>query len=428
MRNCKKSICIALSVSLILCLMPWKQLDANISDAEEHSVSNPRVEDSISTWDCIYFGYYYQSNDIVKEPIKWRVLSVDGDDAFLLADKNLAYQYYYSKWNEEISWEICSLRTWLNEDFYNEAFPTDFQKNSVKISNVVNKDNPEYGTTGGNDTQDRIYIPSVDEMTNPTYGFVEEYAENSTRLSSTTEYALNTSPSDTMFEIEDDYWLRSPGDESIYVCIVNGVSGELYIKGTHPNPNGFNVYVRPCLHLDLSSSEWSYAGTVSSNGEENALPSPTPFPTATPTPTPTVKPTPTVTPTVTPTQTPSNTQTPDVDNKTTPQPTNHKSISPTSTTVTAPSKPTKLSAKNNKKKTVTLTWKKVKGAKGYQVQYAVNTVFSKRKTKTTTKTKLVVKSLKKRKTYSFRVRAYKLDGKKKIYGKWSTVKRVKIKK
>ena len=100
---------------------------------------------------------------------------------------------------------------------------------------------------------------------------------------------------------------------------------------------------------------------------------------------------------------------------------------PKTTPVTAPSKPTKLSVKNNKKKTVTLTWKKVKGAKGYQVQYAYNEPFSK-KTKTTTKTKLVVKSLKKKKTYSFRVRAYKLDGKKKVYGKWSTVKKVKIKK
>lgn len=100
---------------------------------------------------------------------------------------------------------------------------------------------------------------------------------------------------------------------------------------------------------------------------------------------------------------------------------------PTPTPVTAPSKPTKLSAKNNKKKIVTITWKKVKGAKGYQVQYAYSEPFSK-KTKTTTKTKLVVKSLKKRKTYSFRVRAYKLDGKKKVYGKWSTVKKVKIKK
>ena len=61
-----------------------------------YGLSNPVVCDGVSTWDCIYFGNYWQNdtngdgkadqND-EKEPIKWRVLSVDGDDAFLLADQ-----------------------------------------------------------------------------------------------------------------------------------------------------------------------------------------------------------------------------------------------------------------------------------------------------------------------------------------------------
>lgn len=87
----------------------------------------------------------------------------------------------------------------------------------------------------------------------------------------------------------------------------------------------------------------------------------------------------------------------------------------------------KLKVKNKKKKSVTLSWKKVVGAKGYWLQYATNKKFKKKKSKFVKKTKYTVKKLKRKKKYYFRVRAYKLDGKKKVYGKWSGVKKVKIK-
>ena len=71
---------------------------------------------------------------------------------------------------------------------------------------------------------------------------------------------------------------------------------------------------------------------------------------------------------------------------------------------------------------------KVTGAKGYQLQYALNKKFKKKKSIQTKKTKYTIKKLKKKKTYYIRVRAYKMNGKKKVYGKWSKVKKVKIKK
>ena len=91
------------------------------------------------------------------------------------------------------------------------------------------------------------------------------------------------------------------------------------------------------------------------------------------------------------------------------------------------SKVTKLKVKNKKKKKVVVSFNKVSGAKGYQIQYAKNKKFTKgKKSKTTKKVKYTVKNLKKKQTYYFRVRAYKLvDGVKK-YGKWSAVKKVKI--
>ena len=96
--------------------------------------------------------------------------------------------------------------------------------------------------------------------------------------------------------------------------------------------------------------------------------------------------------------------------------------------ITAPSKVKLTSAKNGKGKKLTVKWKKVTGAKGYQLQYALNKKFKKKKIVQTKKTKSTIKKLKKKKTYYIRVRAYKMNGRKKVYGKWSTVKKVKIKK
>ena len=85
-------------------------------------------------------------------------------------------------------------------------------------------------------------------------------------------------------------------------------------------------------------------------------------------------------------------------------------------------------AKNQKKCKVKVTWKKVSNSMGYQIQYATNKKFKKAKKKTVKYTFVTLKKLKKKKTYFIRIRAYKIADGKKVYGKWSTVKKVKIKK
>ena len=84
--------------------------------------------------------------------------------------------------------------------------------------------------------------------------------------------------------------------------------------------------------------------------------------------------------------------------------------------------------KNQKKFKVKVIWKKLTNVSGYQIQYAPNKKFKKAKSKTVKTTSAMIKKLKKKKTYFVRVRAYKLVDGKKVYGKWSAVKKVKIKK
>ena len=249
-----------------------------------YGLSNPRSEaitnssgkaDLKTTWDCVYFGNYPQSDSTgaTKEPIKWRVLSVNGNDAFLLADKNLDGQPYNTKYRD-VTWETCTLRTWLNNDFYYSAFDSG-EQSAITATTVINDDNPEYGTEGGNDTQDKVYLLSITEASDESYGFPNVYSVYSaTRFAKNTAYAEAQgarSSSDAAYSGNGWCWLRSPGYNSRIAAIVRS-SG--YV-GQDGNDVIYYDAVRPALHLNLSSSVWSYAGTVSSgdaSGTVNTYP------------------------------------------------------------------------------------------------------------------------------------------------------------
>ena len=249
------------------------------------SLQNPTTDgNGVTTWDCIYFGNYYQSNSSTKEPIKWRVLSVNGNDAFLLADQTFDAKPYNEEC-ENVTWATCTLRTWLNNTFLNTAF-TSAEQAAIKNTTVVNDDNPKYGTEGGENTTDKVYILSIAEASNTAYGFNGEFhAYSETREAKNTAYAKECgacTSTNTGYEGNGDWWLRSPGYVSLYASNVNdsGRGGSLSVD------YGGDA-VRPALHLNLSSSTlWSYAGKVTSEGGGGSSQ-------ATPTPTQTSKPTPT---------------------------------------------------------------------------------------------------------------------------------------
>lgn len=117
---------IILGLLLTLSLLISISFQAPMTDASQYNISSPKLDNLTVTWDCIYFGNYWQNdtngdgvsdqNDY-KEPIKWRVLSVNGKDAFLMADQNLDCQPYHDpSYADYLTWvwDICTLRNWLN--------------------------------------------------------------------------------------------------------------------------------------------------------------------------------------------------------------------------------------------------------------------------------------------------------------------------
>ena len=86
-----------------------------------------------------------------------------------------------------------------------------------------------------------------------------------------------------------------------------------------------------------------------------------------------------------------------------------------------------VSVKSISKKTVKITWNKVRTAKGYQIKYSAKKNMTDAKTVTSGSLSKKITKLKSGKRYYFKVRAYKTADGSRIYGGWSSVKSVKVK-
>ena len=96
------------------------------------------------------------------EDIEWRVLERDGNRALLIS-KHIIDRQKFDESSENTSWEKCSLRKWLNNDFYNTAFSSS-EKSKILTTSLKNVPNPQHGTSSGNDTNDKIFLLSIDEV------------------------------------------------------------------------------------------------------------------------------------------------------------------------------------------------------------------------------------------------------------------------
>ena len=129
------------------------------------------------------------------------------------------------------------------------------------------------------------------------------------------------------------------------------------------------------------------------------------------------------------TKKPSSSNTPSATKKPSASSDTQDASSETSTKASAPKAVKGLRIVNQKPLKLIITWLPETTVKGYEVQYAMDKKFTRSLKKKTVKTTYcTVKKVKRSKTYFVRVRAYKLQGTKKIYSKWTKVKKIKVKK
>lgn len=239
-----------------------------IQAAEDYEVKDPvnTMADGtgITTWDCVYFGNYIQkdtngdgkvTDEDEKQPIKWRVLSVEEDGtALLLADKLLDMQPFDK--NGKIDWEECTLRTWLNSTFLNAAF-TEAEQEAIAET--------ELETESAATVTDNIYLLSLEEVSNPEYGFHPLIdCESNTRKAEGTDLSV----------FNNIWWLRTPIKEehASWVCSIDSQgTNRTIVIGTENS-----LWIRPALRLKLSDrAHWSYAGTTASEELEVTVENPT---------------------------------------------------------------------------------------------------------------------------------------------------------
>ena len=171
---------------------------------------------SVDQMDTITFGL-----DSNSEPIEWIVLEKEGNKALLLSKFLLASDNYNDEW-VDITWENCTCRKWLNSDFMGQIFSKK-EQNSILTTDVINSDNAQYGTKGGSNTKDKLFLLSIDE-------FKKYFNEGEQSV------AIYKNGSNGY------WWLRSPGWDQNYAACVDS-DGDLDENGSAGNPSG----IRPAL-------------------------------------------------------------------------------------------------------------------------------------------------------------------------------------
>ena len=182
----------------------------------------------------------YEQDGIANGPeeIEWIVLSVEGSKALVISKYALDAKPYHETFSK-VTWADCSLRQWLNADFYPNAF-SGVQQSRIQLTVTPADKNPEYDTPVGEDTTDRILLLSVTE--------VERYLTDTPYAAClVTPYAVqNRAYRTTIYGCW--WWCRTPGDRETFAVGVDPI-GNISIVGN--NVNYVHGAVRPAMWISI---------------------------------------------------------------------------------------------------------------------------------------------------------------------------------
>ena len=198
--------------------------------------------------DMVYFGTYEQDNDVTdgNEYIEWLVLDKQNNKILVISNYALDCQPYNEEY-EDVTWENCTLRSWLNNDFYNTAF-NEGEKQMILQTDVSADENPEYDTNPGNDTQDNVFLLGISEVK-------KYFSDGDARRCVPTAYAIaqgayTSGNYKAGGKATCWWWLRSPGYNLSNAAYVDRDGSVGY--GGNCVDNALDC-VRPALWINLDS-------------------------------------------------------------------------------------------------------------------------------------------------------------------------------
>lgn len=247
-----KSI-LSLSIVLCLCLTTLSACgnNDNVGNITENNSTNDSVTSdstssdnvssvpTISVGATLVFGTYEQDNDISNgtEDIEWIVLDYSDGKALVISKYSLDAKKYHEK-HENVTWETCDLRKWLNNEFLNNTF-SESEQNKIVLTTLEAVDNPKRNTDAGNETQDKIFLLSIDEA--------EHYFKSDEdRRCQPTPYAISK---DLDMGSETSYWmLRTPGFLQTFVANVH-TRGDINTNGHDVDYD--DIAMRPAMWITV---------------------------------------------------------------------------------------------------------------------------------------------------------------------------------
>lgn len=190
----------------------YKDSAANAEIAYAKHMAN--VLQAVEVGSYISFGACEQDNNLSNgnEDIEWLVLAKEGNRALVISRYGLYPQSYNNK-RTNVTWESCTLRQWLNNDFLNNAF-SPAERALIPAATVVAQ------AREGKDTQDKVFILNITEA--------EQYlGENGGLNCQATEYAEANGVRSSDSNGNCKWWLRTPGkdkkDLAVYVTDTGGI-------------------------------------------------------------------------------------------------------------------------------------------------------------------------------------------------------------
>lgn len=175
----------------------------------------------------------------------WLVFYVQDNRSLIVSEKIIEEKAYHNS-GGDISWEECSLRKYLNGEFYDKFSAA--ERAMIAETTIINDNNQWYGTSGSAATNDKIFLLSIEEVVR--YCGDSEQLKDRPKLKPS--YISDQYNSERIAENATGkaswWWLRSPGNRNDRAAIVDQV-GYIYIDGSSVN----NVYggVRPALWLNF---------------------------------------------------------------------------------------------------------------------------------------------------------------------------------
>jgi len=184
----------------------------------------------------------------------WRVLDVQGDRALIITEDVLDKKRKYHEQFDEVTWETCDLRRYLNGDFLSKL-----DSSRILTTPIKNDSNLWYGTKGGNDTQDKIFLLSLEEVdyyfgNSGDYSSMKRKRYDISKFSPDNNGQYLSNAHDSSRKATNGkgeacwWWLRSPGDYCNFAAFVYE-DGDFNVSGIYVDHD--NVGVRPALWLKL---------------------------------------------------------------------------------------------------------------------------------------------------------------------------------